>query len=172
MDKPTIIIQALLALFLTSCWGKSELKNDNKKQVDEFYTITGGWDWIRVPLLKPYEAKKIDPEIETNTWTIKFFNSLGPFSIKRIDVKDSIVYLLCGKMENENKEDSTLVNLRNVPTGWFAIDVRTKSEKGFSNETEFNEYILQNKYPLPEWHDIDSLSRELANGGKVPWIPE
>lgn len=167
-----IIILTLLALLLTSCSGQHEAKDDNSKQVDEFYTVTGGWDWIRIPLLKPYEAKKADSEIETNTWTIKFFNSLGPFSIKKVDVKDSIVYLLCGKMDNDNKEDSTLVNLRSVPTGWFVIDARTKTEQGFPSEAEFSKYISEKKYPVPEWHDIDSLSKALGNGGKVPWIPK
>lgn len=174
MDKPTIIIPTLfLAVLLTSCWGQGEPKNNNQKSVDDFYTVTGGWDWIRVPLLKPYEAKKIDPEIETNGWGVKFYTSLGTFNVRRIDVQDSIIYILSGQINTtDDSSINTLVNNTNVPTAWYAIDTRKGTEKGFASEAEFNSYISENKYPVPEWHDIDSLSKALGNGGKVPWIPK
>lgn len=170
MDKRkviTILIQ--LIVLLASCRGQSEPKGSIPKEVDDFYTSTGGWDWIRIPLIKPYEATKVDPEIEASTWTIKFFNSLGPFNIKRVDVKDSVIYLLCGKMDNCNSDDSTLVNLKSVPTGWFVIDARTMKEKGFSSEAEFSRYIRQQKYYFPHWHDLDSLSEKLGKGEQLPW---
>jgi hypothetical protein len=137
---------------------------------DDFYTVTGGWDWVRVPLLKPYEAKKVDPEVETSNWGVALFNSLGTYNVKRVAAQDSIVYILSGRVDDKN--DSTLVNLRTVPTGWYAINVKTKLEKGFANEEEFKAYIKANNYPIPKWHSIDSLSKALGEGGQVPWIPK
>lgn len=163
--QQVIILLVLLLAVLCSCGSRS-----NEKKQDEFYTVTGGWDWIRVPLLKPYEAKKVDPEVETSNWGVEFFNSLGTYNVKRVAVQDSVVYILSGQVDD--KKDSTLVNLRNVPTGWYAIDVRTKTEKGFASEEEFKAYIQANNYPAPQWHDIDSLSDALGNKGKLPWMPK
>lgn len=167
MAKRKIILSGLALVVLCGC---DNMSNKNKEKQDEFYTVTGGWDWIRVPLIKPYEVKKADPEIETNNWGIEFINSFGTYNVKRIDVQDSIIYILSGKMDDKN--DSTIVNSENVPTAWFAIDARTKTEKGFSSEAEFKEYIKENSYPAPQWHNIDSLSKALGEGGKVPWMPK
>jgi hypothetical protein len=143
-------------------------RNNNEKKED-FYNITGGWDWKGVPLIEPYEVKKADPALEPNSWCIDFFSDheLGTYNVKRVDVKDSIIYLLCGKVDEKN--DSTLVNLRNVPTGWFVIDTKQKKEEGFTTEVEFNAFIRNNKYPVPELLDLDSLSETLSHGKKLPW---
>jgi hypothetical protein len=164
VDKRTIIIPTLLALLLTSCRGQGEPKNGNQKQVDEFYTVTGGWDWIRVPLLKPYEVKKIDPNIETNTWYIAYGKIDNAINVKSVSVIDSIIYAYCC--------DSTLLDYKYVKSAWFIFDTKQDIKQGFPSEAEFNQYINDNKYPVPQWHDIDSLSKALGNGGKVPWIPE
>jgi len=138
---------------------------------DEFYTVTGGWDYIRVPLIKPYEVKKVDPKVETNGWGIKLYSNLFQVDrAKRVDVRDSVIYVISGEV-NEIK-DLTAIGTRNVSTAWFIIDVRTKTEKGFSSEEEFKAYIKENNYQAPHWHDIDSLSEELGKKGKVPWIPK
>lgn len=173
MDKRKIILMTLLLALFYGCWNNS---NNNKKKQDDFYTITGGWDWVRVPLLKPYEVKKADPEIKTNSWGVEFFNTLGTYNVKCVDVQDSVIYILSGKVDEKN--DSALVNLRNVPTGWYVIDTREKTEKGFAvekgfmSESEFNAYIKENKYPTPQWLNVDSLSNALAKGKKLPWFPK
>jgi hypothetical protein len=167
MDKRTIIIGTVLLNLLIGCGSR---RDSRKNDQDTFYTVTGGWDWVRVPLLKPYEVKKADPEIETNDWGIEFINSFGTYNVKRVDVKDSIVFILSGKVDNKN--DSTIVNSQNVPTAWFVIDTKRKTEKGFASEEAFKSYIKDNNYPRPRWHDIDSLSKALANGSKVPWMPK
>lgn len=170
MDNYKVIILILLIVSISACGYLENRNNQQENKKDDFYTVSGGWDWIRVPLLKPYEAKKADPEIKTNTWSIDFLNSLGTYNVKRIDVQDSIIYILSGKVDEKN--DSTLVNLRNVPTGWYVIDTRTKAEKGFASEEEFKSYIKENNYPLPKWHDLDSLSIAFSDGKKLPWQPK
>ncbi|MDJ1467910.1 hypothetical protein QNI19_29135 [Cytophagaceae bacterium DM2B3-1] len=169
MDKRQIIVVSLL-IVVCGCWNTSK-QNKEKKQ-DDFYTTTGGWDWIRVPLLKPYDVRKTDPEIEANSWTIKFYTSLGTYNVKQVDVKDSIIFVLSGKVDEKNDSDSTLVNLINVPTGWYIIDTRKKIEKGFPSKEEFEMYIKENHYPIPQWHNIDSLSNALSQGAQVPWQPK
>lgn len=166
MAKQQIIITSLLLAALCGCSNKGKSVNER----NEFYTTTGGWDWIRVPLLSPYEVNKVDSKIKTNNWSVKFFNSLGTYNVKRVDVKDSIIYILSGKINEEN--DSTLVNLRNVSTGWYIIDAKKRIEKSFSSEGDFKAYVSEKHYPVPQWHDIDSLSKALGEGGEVPWMPK
>lgn len=168
MDKRKIILSGLLFFILCGCEDRS---SRNEKNQNEFYTVTGGWDWIRVPLIKPYQAIKVDPEVETNGWGIKLYSNLYQIDkAKRIDVKDSIIYVLSGKVDG--KEDFTAIGTYNLPTAWFILDTRQKTENGFASEAEFRQYIKKNNYFLPQWHDIDSLSKALGEGGKVPWMPK
>lgn len=173
--RPIVFATFLVMLFLlTSCWGQSdnEQVKDQEKEVDKFYTETGGWDWIRVPLIKPYEAKKIDPKLETNGWGIKLQSKLFQIDkVKKIDVQDSVIFILSGKIDN-GIDDITAIGTLNVPTAWFVIDVKAKTEKGFSSASEFDKYLQSNNYPKPHWQDIDSISKMLGNRGQVPWIPK
>lgn len=169
MDSRKIMVLYLLLVVLSGCW-----KSDSKKQQksgNDFYTATGGWDFARVPLIKPYVIKKlIDPKLPIHPWCIDFTSStlLGPYNVKKVHVRDSIIYILSGKVDEKN--DSTLVGTRNVPTGWFVIDTKQKTEKGFINEKGFYEYINSNNYSLPKWLDVDSLSNAFIRGEKLPWV--
>ena len=139
MAKQQVIVLGLLLATLYGCGNR----NNNENKQDEFYSVTGGWDWVRVPLLKPYEVKRVDPEIKTNPWGTKLYSDLySADRVKRVDVQDSVIYLLCGTVDE--KKDTTAIGTKNVPTAWFAIDTRTKTEKGFASEEEFNTYIKEN----------------------------
>jgi hypothetical protein len=166
MAKQQIIIAGLLLIVLCRC---GNISNKDEKNQDKFYTVTGGWDWIRVPLLKPYEAKKIDPEIETSTWIIVVsdkvnLDNIG--NIKKVSVVDSTIFVLSG-----GNGDSTYFGGKKVPIALHVLDVRNKTEKGFASEKEFKTYIKENKYPNPQWLSIDSLSEALSNKKKLPWFP-
>lgn len=169
MDKRAITIASFILAVLTCGCGNMGSKEDENQ--DKFYTVTGGWDWLRIPLLKPYELKNASPKTK-NSWDIEFVNSFGTFNVKKVDVQDSVIYLLSGRINKSDTNTITIVNSKNVPTAWFAIDVKTKTEKGFASEEEFKAYIKTNNYPVPQWHDIDSLSKALGEGGKVPWMPK
>ncbi|ATL49379.1 hypothetical protein COR50_20575 [Chitinophaga caeni] len=151
---------------LTSCWRQSDngQAKDQQKQVDKFYTETGGWDWIRVPLIKPYEAKKIDPKLESSNWYISYGKIDNAINVKDVSVIDSIIYAYCG--------DSTLLDYKYIKAAWFIFDVKKNIKQGFSSESEFDNYLQSNNYPKPHWQDIDSISEMLGNGGQVPWMPK
>lgn len=174
MGKQQIIIVGLLWSTILGCFNKCRHQKENNKQ-DRFYTVLGGRDWVRVPLIKPYEAKKAGIHPQTGIWTVEFFSTLGTYNVKRVDVQDSIIYILSGKVDE--KDDSTLVGMRNVTTGWYVIDTKKRTargsspEKGFASEEEFWSYIKTNNYPGPRWLDIDSLIVALGEKGKLPWMP-
>lgn len=167
MDKRQIITWVLI-IAITACWDAPKRQPER----DDFYETKGGWDWIRVPLIKPYEALKIDPEVQTNPWVINLFspNLVNTDHVRKICVKDSILYIISGMVAGTG--DSTSLGTRNLPTVWFIINSKQKTEKGFKSAKEFDKYIVENNYPLPDWHDIDTLFHNLSNGGKLPWRKE
>jgi len=164
MAKHQIVIFMLSFTLLCGCGNNTKSSDKNEKRQEGFYNIKGGWDWISVPLLKPYEVKKIDPEIESSQWAVTFERIPGATNVKSVTVDDSIIYLLCG--------DSTLFDYQYVKAAWFVIDTKKQIEKGFANELEFRKYLQENKYPTPNWNNIDSLSEALSEGNQVPWIPK
>ena len=166
MAKQQVSITLLLLILFYGCQNRSK---SSENMQDEFYSVSGGWDWVRVPLLKPYVVKRANPKINM-VWDIEFIHSFGTYNVKRVDVQDSVIYILSGNIGNNN--DSTIVNTENVPTAWFVIDVRSNIEKGFDNEEEFRAYLRTHNYPNPKWHDIDSLSESFGALGTVPWAPK
>lgn len=176
MDKRQITLffcAMFLVTLFSGCWSSTNRQKDQKKMVDPFYTETGGWDMIRVPLIKPYEAIKVDPKDGISSWTVDFKNSLGTYNVRKVDVQDSIIYILSGRIsESDDVKINTLVNVTNVPIGWYIIDVEKSKESSFSSEFAFNKYIKENKYRRPNWRSIDSLIDVLSKGSNVPWMPK
>ena len=162
MDNRKIIICLITILYVFySCIGPK----DKKKSKDDFYNTTGGWGWIRTPILKPYFAEKIDPRAENSTWVIKFQGYLHEAdNVESISVKDSFIYINCG--------DSNIYNSKYVENAWYVVDIRKNLETGFLNETEFNKYIKTNNIPTPTWKNIDSLSNLISHGKRLPWWPK
>lgn len=158
----------VLGLFLITFLGCNNVFKKNEKKViqEEVYTSRGGWDWIRVPLLKPYEVKKIDPDIEKNTWVLNFKRQLrnhAATNVKQVNVIDSTIYIACG--------DSTLFDFQYVKSAWYIISLKKNYEIGFTVESEFIKFIQENNYTAPYWYDLDSLSNVLGMGAKLPWFP-
>jgi hypothetical protein len=167
MDKREVIILGLSLILIGSCFNTKD-KGKEKKQ-DSFYSNTGGWDWVRIPLIKPYAAKKIDPRIKSNGWGIKLMSNLYQIDrAKKVSIQDSIIYVISGKISDQ--EDITAIGTHNFPTAWFIIDTKFKTEKGFPSKNTFDQYILNNGYPVPVWYDLDSLSNALEKGEKLPWF--
>jgi hypothetical protein len=165
MAKREIVI---FSIMLASFYGCGNRTNVGKNDQDEFYNVTGGWDWVRVPLIKPYEVKKVDPEIKTNSWTIVLFDTLANLSnienVKKVGVVDSTIFVLSG-----GDKDSTYFGGIKVAVAFHILNVKKKIERGFTSELEFNAYIDDNNYSIPSWYDIDSLSEALGNKGNLPW---
>lgn len=160
------MILIFLLLFLFGCNSLSSSKRE-----DTFYSTFGGMGhWIRLPFIKPYEAKIVNPDMEESSWSIYPTKSLFIIgNIEYIDVQDSVIYILAGQV-GRNK-DSTAIGTRNVPTAWFAIDVRSGVEKGFESDVEFYQYLSTKQYKRPHWLQIDSLVNEIGKGKPLPWLP-
>jgi hypothetical protein len=173
MNKLITIVLGLVLLSLSGCW-HSNKKNQEK---DDFYERLGDWDSVRIPLIKPYEALSADPvEGEPRIWSIELTspNLRGTFYVKKVDVKDSIIFVLSGQVDNEviNEKDSVTIGGQVFSTAWYIIDTKKGKEVAFGNKKEFEEYLKKFNYPNPKWIKIDSLSEALGHGGKLPWKPK
>jgi hypothetical protein len=169
MDKLEMIILSLILIVGGGCRGR--IHKNQQKRNGEFYAVTGGWDWIRMPLLKPYAAIEVDPKIKSNGWGIRLMSNLYKIDrAKKVSVQDSIIYVISGEVGSE--EDITAIGTHNYSTAWFILDTRCKTEKGFASESQFAEYIIDQGYPAPKWYDLDSLAHALSHGEEPPWFPK
>lgn len=155
-------------LTLLSCFEN----NSGKKQQDNFYLTGAGWDWLRLPLIKPYYA--MCPSLnrdsdEKKPWDVELYSDLlySAHNIKYLNIQDSIIYILCGSV-NDNL-DSTIVKGNIVAKAWFIVDVKRKEENHFLQEQEFYAYVKKRKYPKPVWQNIDSIHNKFGETGKLPW---
>jgi hypothetical protein len=162
MNKGSLLLLlVMITTTLEGCMNKKE-----QPTPDSFYESFTGYDYNRIPLIKPYELRTYNPQDGQSRWDIAFVKLLGTYNVKKVDVQDSIIYILSG---NVGDGDSTFVNRTTAPTGWFIIDARLSNEKGFLNQNDFNDYILQHQYPNPLWMDIDSLADSIRKKNKLPW---
>ncbi|RYE57186.1 MAG: hypothetical protein EOP48_06350 [Sphingobacteriales bacterium] len=169
MDKRAVVYAFLISVLFQACLGDNAKKRQTVQE-DEFYTEAGGWDWVRIPLIKPYQATTVISTNEKSIWNIDFKKGLGTYNVRKIGVEDSTIYILSGRLD-DTENILTLLNNNNVPTAWYIIDTRSKVEKGFASEKEFDKYLISQGYKYPKWYDIDSLCEALGDGGEVPWIP-
>jgi len=161
-------LKAYLFLLLVAC----SACGSNGKQKQDFYARAGGWDWVRLPLLEPYEVRLVDPEIPQNSWLFEFKDPTlgGTQLVKRVAIEDSIIYLRCGSI-TEFDRDTTNIGSTMSPTAWFVIDVYMKTEEGFPEEAAYLAYLEEHHYPRPRWLDVDSLSDTFGKNKKLPWQP-
>ncbi|MFT6717070.1 MAG: hypothetical protein ACJA0Q_001721 [Saprospiraceae bacterium] len=165
-----IIILAVLVITISSCGLRN--RDVKKEQQDEFYSVFGGWDWVRVPLIKPYELKNNSPKIDGSSWglklkTVKWHST---YNVKKVSVEDSVIFVKCGSI-GPNDNDKTIIGTRNYPTAWYILDLKKDIESAFNNKNDFNTYCEENSYPIPTWHLVDSLRVRLSEKGKLPWFP-
>lgn len=144
------------------------------EHTEDFYGTLGGIDWISLPLIKPYAAVLVDPEIESHSWIINFKDSTmshNTYGVRKLCIKDSIIYILSGIVDGTG--DSIAIKTTMHPTGWYILDTKKKTEKAFSDKTVLEEYIVEHNYSNPEWQDIDSLHDYFASHReeKLPWAP-
>jgi len=90
MAKQQVSITLLMLILFYGCQKRSK---SSENMHDEFYSVSGDWDWVRVPLLKPYVVKRASPKINM-VWDIEFVHSFGTYNVKRVDVQDSVIYIL------------------------------------------------------------------------------
>ncbi len=104
------------------------------QQRNNFETTRGGYDYIRIPFLKPYEAVQLNGSKE---WNMNLYNeslTSSVSNIKKINIVNNVILLYSTK---------TLLNGTNAEKVWFIIIPSKKVEQGFVNYYEFLTFLHQ-----------------------------
>ena len=167
LRKLPLIPLLVLNLLISGCLLFSSRFSSN----DPFYRGTGELDFLRFPLVKPYDAIKGD---ENHGWSIDFWES--PFTretyysqikgVEKIAVVGEVIFVY-----SPYKEESA-EGLKKSLQYWFVLDSRNGIEKGFETEDEFLEYIKKYTERNIEWIEPDEIFTEFEKTGCLVWIPD
>ncbi len=170
MGKRNHILVLLLgaALVLSAC--KNPNKNNKNRNKDPFYVKDAGFDYVRFPLIKPYEVMSLD---RLKSWnirggpeskTIADINNI--YGIKKINIiGNNIVICYC--------EDDPIIAGEKYPNAWFVILTDKLVTKGFTKEEDFIEYLKQQGIEKEQiqWSTPKELFKQFSDTYCLPWIP-
>ena len=138
---------------------------------DPFYRSSGGRDFLRIPLIKPYDTIKGD---EKYGWTIDLKVSPSKEATYYISIKDVKKIAIEKGMilvYTPYKEESA-EGLGEKVLYWFVLFPERNTEKGFDNENEFQKYIQDNGLQKPTWLDPNMVFQQFDKTSCLDWIPD
>lgn len=149
--------------FLVSC---NSINNDKagtgKKMIDGFYTDIGGFGtYLRIPLIKPYEAKRITKD----EWRIDLQTpqllELSIHHVMGLNVINNVIIIYA---EGE-------VSIRDVKynEAWFVIIPEMKEEKGFEKKEDFDKYLSSLQIINPKFYNVNKVYEEFSKNKKIDW---
>ncbi len=146
---------------------KKEKTPTKNKNTDSYYTETGGMDFVRFPLSKPFVVMSLDNQ---ETWTVGegFYsdNSIIADHVTEINFSDNIVFC--------HSVGETSIDYESLNEAWYIITTKNDTiRKGFSNKKDFIEYaktlnVDANKL---DWKSPNQLFKQFYETGCLPWIP-
>lgn len=148
-------IKALLGvLLLFSC-------NSKTQNEDYFYTDIGGLGIKRIPLIKPYEVKKVSE----NEWRIELQTDqlleLSIHNVKAVNIIDSAIIV-------HAKGEVSIKGVTYVE-GWFVIIPSSEIEEGFSNESEFFSYLRKVEVKFSRFYNVEDVYNLFNKNRKINW---
>jgi hypothetical protein len=147
-----------IAIFivLSFCVFYNEISCTNKKSIkmvgDDFYISKGGFDYARLPLLKPYDAKTIAGGKE---WSIALKHSYDMTipNVKTVNViGDSLIIV---------HSTNTLLNGQDVKESWYIILPAMQLEKGYKDYQLYLKHLKKlGFHTAPELQDIHKANSD------------
>ncbi|HEY1201961.1 MAG TPA: hypothetical protein VGE79_13310 [Niastella sp.] len=159
--KAQYISLLLISITLSSCrFSKKETKVNNSG--DAFYSDLGGFDRPRIPLIKPYELLKVSG----NEWRLELQNpellTLSIHNVKSVAIQDSLILIY-------SEGGTEFLNMQHQKA-WFVIEPGVGSEKGFSDEKEFNKVVNRLRGGIKnQFHSLDSLYKKFEEHKRIVW---
>jgi hypothetical protein len=152
-------------LIITGCIFSSRFQSSNP-----FYVSDGDWDFLRMPLIEPYEIIKGSEDLG---WSMKLF--IAPTeqnyyrSVKRIEriaIEENAILIHSSYIE------SSAEVLGKEILFWYVIIPDEKIEKGFKEEYEFQRYTQELGIINPKWIDPLTAFQQFEKTGCLDWIPD
>lgn len=149
----------LTVLVCASC-GKS-----NPSNRDPFYTSKGGWDYARMPLIKPYEVWLLNNEYSIFASGKSRVLVIDPLSIC---VASHAVY---GKAGSQDIEVNGRIYPANKAGPFFALRTDSNWPEWFATEEALRNSIADPQVRGQPFEEVHKLFDQFQRTGKCAWFP-
>lgn len=153
-----------LITYLSACNSVNDRDAQKERQSDDdFYTDRGGFaTFLRVPLIKPYEAQKISKDV----WRIHLritadILALAIDNVKEINVVDSCILV--------HSNGGTPIKHVNYNEAWFVIIPAQNIEKAFTEKEDFLDYLTTQNISASKLYNVDRAYDRFYETRKVDW---
>lgn len=173
MQKIKLSVLLLIILNLFNCNKIEKIKNDmnpgrpyKQAGIDRFYWEASGYDYVVLPLLKPYKLMKLqgDEEWILNTSVIPDeISDLAPTLY--LGIKDTYIYGFKPHVSSEKDPEF------DMPEKWFIIDTKNHKIAFFKTKEEFKNE-LQKLQLTQIFLDPDKIYESYKDDPVLPWFPE
>ena len=143
-----------------SC-SSQDKNNKQEGEKDIFYERSGGWDYARIPLKKPYELMKLKnrPGWDMNLHAMTLQSSIS--NVTGVNIIEGLIVL--------HSSGNTFLRGVEVPQAWFVIIPEKEIEKGFDKKEEFTSYLTSMSINRPEFHNPDSVYQSFIKKWPIDW---
>ncbi len=153
---------------------KEKIPNKNKN-TDIFYIENEGLDYVRFPLIKPFDITSIDVE---QSWLLGRGHNTDIYAdyISQLIVFKDYVLV--------HSNGNTIVDSNSVKEAWYIVDTKEKDFskdfttekkflKGFTTKKDFLNYIKSINIDSAKlnWQKPADLYKQFKETGCLPWIP-
>lgn len=156
--KRILIIGAVCLFASCDMFSSKESNNDSKQ--DPFYTDNGGFGIRRIPLIKPYELKKVS----ANEWRMELLTTDVSLSIHNTNG----VNITKGKILLHSK-GGTDVRFKQYDEAWFIIDSSGKRERAFLSYKEYTDSLYKLEITDTALKLPDAVYKNFNERGNVEW---
>jgi hypothetical protein len=161
MHKSKFIFFITIAFLSCNPLGKNN--QEIHTSMDAFYTDRGGGGtYLRIPLIKPYEAIKVSD----NEWRIElqttFLLELSIHNVQALNVIKNVIFIYA-----KGKE----VSIRGVQykEAWFVIIPHKQFEGGFDKREDFVKYLSSINLQEPNLYKVEEIYSKFNHNKKIDW---
>lgn len=158
------VLISLLLIIVFGCGHKNKYPFKTKAE-KLFYTDCAGMDYVRFPLIYPYEVMNAD--FNNEKWIINLQKGIGRYTsvykLARVTVVNDLIMA--------QTEDSSDDIVDEAPLRLFVIIPSKQMEVGFSTEKEFNEYVNKCGIYKIRWWNVRDAFKKFEETDCLPWIP-
>ncbi|WP_295712258.1 hypothetical protein [Mucilaginibacter sp.] len=131
----------------------------SKKHTDKFYdTISVDWDYVCIPIIKPYKAGSTD---NSRSWLLEL-DIANTVMLSRFGVSKNFIY---------GYGDEVIIDGQQKK-GWFAFDINSKLLAVYSSRQELTSSLNELNISVNNIVDCNKYMDSLANGYDLSWYPK
>ena len=160
-------LRLIISFWIAGVLGCNTTENsDSDKRInsmDPFYSDRGGFGtYLRIPLIKPYEAIKVSKE----EWRIelqvtKELLELSIHNVTEISVHDSVIFVYA--------KGGTSIRHIIYDEAWFVIIPSKNLEKGFTEKEQLLSYLKEQNISEPKLYNANNVYEKFRKEQKINW---